>query len=120
MSVERVDSPRSERVGGGDPVVGLAHVWTVARGKETLQVKTYFQAPHPDDERRPIPAGFRHRNKPLLDAETVLINWREAIFSGCGVALQLKEDLYLPGNPQIRLRLYSLFGILRTKTLQIG
>jgi len=56
----------------------------------------------------------------MLDAETVLINWREAIFSGCGVALQLKEYLYLPGNPQIRRRFYSLFGILRTKTLKIG
>jgi hypothetical protein len=80
----------------------LAHIRPVTHRKKALQVKPVFLATDPD-RYYSFPQGFRDRDKPLLDAKTVLINRREALFSGRGVALQLDEYLHLPGYPQVRV-----------------
>jgi len=80
----------------------LAHIRPVTHRKKALQVKAVFLATDPD-RHYSIPQGFRDRDKSLLDAETVLINRRGALFPGRHVALQLEKYLYLPVKAQIQM-----------------
>src|ERR1700756_4034519 len=102
LRIERDEAPRSSPVGYRNPIVRLAHIRPVTHRKKALQVKPVFLATDPD-RHHSIRQGFRDRDKSLLDAETVLINRRGALFPRRQVALQLEKYLYLTVNPQIQM-----------------
>src|SRR5579863_4159847 len=102
IRIERDEAPRSSRVGDRNSIVRLTYIRPVTHRKKALSVKPVFLATDPD-RYHSIPQGFRDRDKSLLDAETVLINRRGALFSRRRVALQLEKYLYLTVNPHIQM-----------------